>query len=45
MDNHTPSAKDIIGSSPLIAIENEPLAKLIVDPPLSESLAQGRVFI
>ncbi len=40
-----PSAKDIIGPSPLIAIENEPSAKLIVDPPLSEPLAQGRVFI
>jgi hypothetical protein len=45
MDNHTPSAKDIIGSSPLIAIDNEPPAKLIVDPPLPEPLAQGRVFI
>lgn len=45
MDNHIPSAKDIIGPSPLIAIENEPSAKLIVDPPLSEPLAQGRVFI
>jgi hypothetical protein len=45
MDNHIPSAKDIIGSSPLIAIENQPPAKLIVDPPLPEPLAQGRVFI
>lgn len=45
MDNDTPSAKDIIGSSPLIAIENEPSARLIVDPPLPEPLAQGRVFI
>ncbi|MEH2203185.1 MAG: DUF6130 family protein [Nostoc sp.] len=39
------SAKDIRGPSPLIAIENEPPAKLIVDPPLPEPLAQGRVFI
>ena len=39
------SAKDIRGSSPLIAIENEAPAKLIVDPPLPEPLAQGRVFI
>ena len=39
------SAKDIRGSSPLIAIENEAPAKLIVEPPLPEPLAQGRVFI
>ena len=39
------SAKDIRGVSPLIAIENEPPAKLIVDPPLPEPLSQGRVFI
>jgi Family of unknown function (DUF6130) len=53
MTDHTPfatsasaqSAKDIRGSSPLIAIENEAPAKLIVDPPLPEPLAQGRVFI
>ena len=40
-----PSARDIRGPSPLIAIENEPPAKLIVDPPLPEPLAQGKVFI
>jgi Family of unknown function (DUF6130) len=45
MDNHIPSAKDIRGSSPLIAIDNEAPAKLIVDPPLPEPLSQGRVFI
>jgi Family of unknown function (DUF6130) len=45
MDNHIPSAKDIVGPSPLIAIANEPPAKLIVDPPLPEPLSQGRVFI
>jgi hypothetical protein len=45
MSNHTISAKDIIGPSPLIAIENEAPAKLIVDPPLPEPLSQGRVFI
>jgi len=39
------SAKDIRGDSPLVAIENEPPARLIVDPPLPEPLAQGRVFI
>jgi hypothetical protein len=40
-----PSAQDIRGPSPLIAIENETPARLIVDPPLPEPLALGRVFI
>ena len=44
-DVPTPSAKDIRGPSPLIAIENEPPAKLIVDPPLPEPLSRGMVFI
>ena len=39
------TAKDIRGPSPLIAIANEPPPKLIVDPPLPEPLALGRVFI
>jgi Family of unknown function (DUF6130) len=39
------SARDIRGPSPLVAIENEPPAKLIVDPPLAEQLAKGLVFI
>ena len=39
------SARDIRGPSPLVAIENEPPAKLIVDPPLAEQLARGLVFI
>lgn len=39
------TARDIIGPSPLVAIQNEPPAKLIVDPPLAGPLAQGRVFI
>jgi hypothetical protein len=45
MNTHAPSAKDIRGSSPLIAIDNEAPPKLIVDPPLPEPLAQGRVLI
>ncbi len=53
MDIHTPSTliastqstREIRGSSPLIEIANEAPAKLIVDPPLPEPLAQGRVFI
>src|SRR5471030_2875818 len=39
------SAKDVRGPSLLLAIENEPAPLLIVDPPLPEPLAQGRVFI
>lgn len=39
------SAKDIRGASALIAIESEPPAKIIVDPPIPESLAKGLVFI
>jgi len=39
------SAKDVRGATPLIAIENEPPARLIVDPPIPEALAEGRVFI
>jgi len=39
------TARDIRGPSPLIAIDNEPAPKLIVDPPLPEPLALGRVFI
>jgi hypothetical protein len=39
------NAKDIRGPSPLVAIENEAPAVLIVDPPLPGPLAQGRVFI
>ena len=39
------SARDIRGASPLVAIENEPAARLIVDPPIPEALATGRVYI
>jgi hypothetical protein len=39
------SAKDIRGPSPLVAIDNEPPPKLVVDPPLPEQLAKGLVFI
>jgi hypothetical protein len=39
------SARDIVGASPLIAIENEPPPRLIVDPPLPGPLALGHVFI
>ena len=39
------SAKEVKGATPLVAIPNEPAAKLVVDPPIPEQLAQGRVFI
>jgi Family of unknown function (DUF6130) len=39
------TAKDIKGATPLVAIQNEAPAKLIVDSPIPEQLALGRVFI
>lgn len=39
------SARDIRGPSPLVAIEDEPPPRLVVDPPLPGPLAAGRVFI
>ena len=39
------TAKDVKGATALVAIPNEPPAKLVVDPPIPEQLAQGRVFI
>jgi hypothetical protein len=39
------TARDIRGPSPLVAIDNEPPPRLIVDPPLPGPLAEGRVFI
>jgi len=39
------TAKDVLGPTPMIAIENESSVKLIVDPPIPEQLALGRVFI
>ena len=41
----SPSARDVRGPSPLVAIPNEAPARLIVDPPLAEQLARGLVFI
>jgi hypothetical protein len=39
------TAKDVKGSTPLVAIQNEAPPKLIVDPPIPEQLALGRAFI
>jgi hypothetical protein len=39
------TAKDVKGATPLVAIPNEPPPKLVVDPPVPDQLALGRVFI
>ena len=39
------SAAEVQGPSPLLAIDDEPPARLIVDPPLAGPLVAGRVFI
>jgi len=39
------TAKEVRGTTPLVAVPNEPPPKIIVDPPIPEQLAQGRVFI
>jgi Family of unknown function (DUF6130) len=39
------TARDVTGATPLVAIQNEAPPKLIVDPPIPEQLALGRVFI
>src|ERR1700740_116016 len=39
------TAKDVRGATELVAPEDEAPAKLIVDPPIPEQLALGRVFI
>ena len=39
------TARDVKGATPLVAVPNEPPAKLVVDPPVPEQLALGRVFI
>jgi hypothetical protein len=39
------TAREIRGPAPVVAIDNEPAPKLIVDPPLPGPLAAGQVFI
>jgi hypothetical protein len=39
------TAKEVKGATPLVAIADEPTPRLIVDPPIPEQLALGRVFI
>lgn len=39
------TAKDIRGPAPVVPLASEPPARLVVDPPIPEALAKGRVFI
>jgi hypothetical protein len=39
------TAKEVKGTTPLVAVSNEAPPKLIVDQPIPEQLALGRVFI
>jgi hypothetical protein len=39
------SAKEIVGTTPWETVDNEPPAKLIVDPPLAEPLSRGAAVI
>ena len=39
------TAEEIRDPSPLVAIQDEPPPMLVVDPPLAEPLALGKVFI
>jgi Family of unknown function (DUF6130) len=39
------TARDVRGADPVLPLASEPPAKLIVDPPLPEPLANGFVFI
>lgn len=39
------TARDVKGATPLVGIQNEAPPRLIVDPPIPEQLALGRVFI
>ena len=45
LSGHAQTAKDVKGATPLVAIQDEATARLIVDPPIPEQLALGRVFI
>jgi hypothetical protein len=39
------TAKDVRGAAAVEPVPNEPPAKIVVDPPLAEPLAQGRIVI
>jgi uncharacterized protein DUF6130 len=39
------SARDIRGPAGVVPLASEPAAKIVIDPPLADSLAHGRVVI
>jgi Family of unknown function (DUF6130) len=39
------TARDVRGPAPVVPRASEPPAKIVIDPPLADSLAHGRVFI
>jgi hypothetical protein len=39
------TARDIRGPAPVVPLAGEPPAKIVIDPPLADSLAHGRVVI
>ena len=39
------SAREVLGPPPVVPLASEPPARLIVDPPIPEALANGRVYI
>lgn len=40
-----PSGREVRGAVPLVPLASEPPAKLVVDPPMPEQLAEGRVVL
>lgn len=44
-DAQAQSVKDVIGSTPFETIDNEPPAKLFIDPPLAEPLSRGAIVL
>jgi len=43
--SHAQSARDVRGPAAVVPVVEEPPARLIVDPPIPEALALGRVYI
>lgn len=41
----SPTAREIRGPAPVVPLGGEPPVKLIIDPPLADSLAHGRIVI
>ncbi|MBC8104715.1 MAG: alpha/beta hydrolase [Cytophagales bacterium] len=39
------TVRDVLGTAAIVAISGEPPVRLLLDPPLADSLAQGRVVI